>query len=231
VHAPTRVDPLKGDSFEAPPPDAEPAWEGVLEDGEALYVPRGWSHLAKPLGEPSLHLTCGLLQLTGADYLEWLLNEQREAASVRSAIPVEAGGPEREAWLSDLRENLLAAMDIGSLDAFLAYKAGRQLARPKFAFPGFSRVEPSEWSAETRFRLASNRVLGIRETADSRCFMTSGSAQFPCKQGIVPALRGLSSSHEKRLADLESAIEPDARKDLHAALTLLTQFGVAFSYN
>ena len=40
-------------------PDA-PLWEGMLEDGDLLYIPRGWWHVATPLDEPTLHLTVGV---------------------------------------------------------------------------------------------------------------------------------------------------------------------------
>ena len=46
-------------------PDA-PLWEGMLEDGDLLYIPRGWWHVATPLDEPTLHLTVGVNNLTKA---------------------------------------------------------------------------------------------------------------------------------------------------------------------
>lgn len=33
-------------------------WEGVLDEGEALYLPPGWIHSVRPTGGPTLHLTC-----------------------------------------------------------------------------------------------------------------------------------------------------------------------------
>jgi len=60
VYGPTRLHPLKNDIEAPPPPSAPPAWEGILADGDALYIPRGWWHEAFPLDEPSLHLTVSL---------------------------------------------------------------------------------------------------------------------------------------------------------------------------
>jgi len=57
VYRPTRLHPLKNDIEAPPPPSDPPAWEGILNDGDVLYIPRGWWHEAFPLNEPSLHLT------------------------------------------------------------------------------------------------------------------------------------------------------------------------------
>src|SRR5678815_2778342 len=49
VYRPTREHPLEHDPETAPAPTGAPIWEGVLEDGDALYLPRGWWHVATPL--------------------------------------------------------------------------------------------------------------------------------------------------------------------------------------
>lgn len=33
-------------------------WEGILGSGDALYVPPGWFHSVRPIGGPTLHLSC-----------------------------------------------------------------------------------------------------------------------------------------------------------------------------
>src|SRR5262245_20893896 len=71
IYGPTRPDPLGPDTEEAPAPSAKPIWEAVLQEGDLLYLPRGWWHVAHPLGEPCLHLTIGLNNPTGLDLLHW----------------------------------------------------------------------------------------------------------------------------------------------------------------
>src|ERR1044072_2357183 len=61
----TRSYPL---SSESPvPPTGEPCWQGVLEAGDLLYVPRGWWHQVFPLSGPSIHLTFGIYRQKGID--------------------------------------------------------------------------------------------------------------------------------------------------------------------
>jgi hypothetical protein len=44
VYAPTRLHPLENDVESGPEPTSEPVWEGILEDGEVLYLPRLVAH-------------------------------------------------------------------------------------------------------------------------------------------------------------------------------------------
>ena len=50
VYGMTRRFPLASDVESAEPPATEALWEGLLEDGDLLYIPRGWWHVATPLG-------------------------------------------------------------------------------------------------------------------------------------------------------------------------------------
>src|SRR4051794_36815906 len=88
----TREHPLPQDNrrkFEAP---EQPLWEGMLEDGDLLYIPRGWWHVAVPLEEPTLHLTVGLHRKNGTDFLSWFQERLLGFAAVRQDVPVFATG-------------------------------------------------------------------------------------------------------------------------------------------
>jgi bifunctional lysine-specific demethylase and histidyl-hydroxylase NO66 len=55
----------------------EPAQEAVvhsvLEEGNALYIPRGWPHMAKTAGTVSLHVTLAIVQATTNDLMRYAL--------------------------------------------------------------------------------------------------------------------------------------------------------------
>jgi cupin superfamily protein len=68
VHGPGRTHPMRLDANpDHTCPDAT-VWEGVLEAGHALHVPRGWWHTVCGTGEVSLHLTFGFTRTTGIDW-------------------------------------------------------------------------------------------------------------------------------------------------------------------
>lgn len=52
----------------------DPYMEVVLEKGDLLYIPRGWWHDPRPLGEKSLHISIGTYPFYPRDYLSWLFN-------------------------------------------------------------------------------------------------------------------------------------------------------------
>src|SRR5580658_1997142 len=54
------------------PPTSAPIWDALLADGEMLYLPRGWWHVAIPIDEPTLHLTVGIFKPTGTDIVRWV---------------------------------------------------------------------------------------------------------------------------------------------------------------
>ena len=100
-------------------PDDEPAWAGVLEEGDLLYLPRGWWHEAAALDGPSLHLTFGVYRRTGLDLLDALRGELRESEVFREDLPRFASETERAAHVERLKEELLARWDGALLDRYL----------------------------------------------------------------------------------------------------------------
>jgi ribosomal protein L16 Arg81 hydroxylase len=51
-------------------PDS-PVFDGILEQGDILYVPRGWWHEVSPIGEETFHLAIGVHGPNLIDYATW----------------------------------------------------------------------------------------------------------------------------------------------------------------
>lgn len=125
----------------------EPALELVLEEGDLLYVPRGWWHHVIPLQAGSFHLSVGTyapslfdyVVQTSAKYLEQQLamrrsfspsNYREAVAEVMQRLPavlLDAGNAaafERD-WFS--RECMNAEFNLASLDAPAAPLSGSAL--------------------------------------------------------------------------------------------------------
>lgn len=66
-------------------------WDEVLTDGDALYLPRGWWHIAKPSG-PTIHLTCSIVRPTGHDLLQWAVGRLCGTNLPRIDIPADLEG-------------------------------------------------------------------------------------------------------------------------------------------
>ena len=69
------------------PPTEAPVWDGTLEPGCLLSIPRGWWHVACPMDEPCLHLTVTVQNLNGIDFLHWLAEQMKSSEAARMRCP------------------------------------------------------------------------------------------------------------------------------------------------
>lgn len=53
----------------------EPIMDIVLDEGDILYLPRGYWHDPLPLGTETVHLTIAIYPPSGLDYIEWLFDK------------------------------------------------------------------------------------------------------------------------------------------------------------
>ena len=87
VWRPTRQHPLKSDAQTlSPQPVGAPVWDAILENGDTLYLPRGWWHEVCPLDEPSLRLSVSLTPPNGLDYLGWLASRLSLHPELRASL-------------------------------------------------------------------------------------------------------------------------------------------------
>lgn len=121
--------PMRGQTF-ARLEDLPPAeWEGVLEPGDILYVPRGDVHRAMVEGPQSLHLTVTVVPPTGADVMTWLGRALLREDIGRQYLPVLGEADDRRVHQEALRTAFQQMIDSFDIDAFLA-DADRE--RPAF---------------------------------------------------------------------------------------------------
>ncbi|MDQ3577598.1 MAG: cupin domain-containing protein, partial [Actinomycetota bacterium] len=94
VHEPVHTDPLRSQPWDqhadavAVRAAQPPLIDKVLNPGDALYLPRGYLHSAKALGEVSAHLTVGVHVLTRHTLVEALLSLVGGDADLRSTLPL-----------------------------------------------------------------------------------------------------------------------------------------------
>jgi len=135
VYGETRPHPVADDIEPAPRPVGAPLWEGVLEDGDLLYMPRGCWHVATPLNEPTLHLTVGVHKRTGLDFLKWLTERMRASAAFREDLPRLTSDEDRLEHAARLREELFAAWDARLVERYLEEYDAQALPRARTSLP------------------------------------------------------------------------------------------------
>ena len=208
IYAPTRFMPLKDDPDQPAQPVGRPAWEGILEDGDMLYMPRGWWHMATPLEEASLHLNFSLEPPNGADFLRWWLPRLLKRAEVRQNLPLGCTGAVRQDYFGGLLKSLMAAGEGRDLAAeFMSEWNAYRRARPQLQLPLAPAAQKTPLGMTTSVRLAQRDGLFIEcEPGARTAKFRAANRQFNVWPQIVPALKRLSSRQSVTVQELCSDI-------------------------
>lgn len=123
--------PLEGRLFPNLEKMSAPEWEGVLEPGDILFVPRGDVHRAVVEDANSLHLTVTMTPPSGADLLTRLARTSLREELGRRYLPVHGDADARREHQEDLKTMAHRLVDSLDIDAFLAgADRARSPARP-----------------------------------------------------------------------------------------------------
>lgn len=135
--------PLDGSVFPNLEDLPAPEWEGVLEPGDILFVPRGDVHRAMVEDANALHLTVTMTPPTGSDVLAWLGRRSLTEKLGRQYLPIHSGADERLVHQEALRALFHRLVDSLDLDALLVdADRARAPARP-FSLGLGQSLEPS----------------------------------------------------------------------------------------
>ena len=135
IYGNTRLAPLHDDVEFAEEEPTEIIDEFVLAPGDLLHVPRGcWHAVAASEGEPSLHLTCGLVTTTGVSFLRWMVNDLVEHDEIRADVP--RASDEHALWarrISKLVSDRLRSPEV--VEEYWRSQDETSAARPVFSLP------------------------------------------------------------------------------------------------
>ena len=226
IYQPTRTNPLRGDRFEAVPPGTKPDQVALLEDGDVLYLPRGWIHSPTPLGEPSLHLTIAITRPTGGGFLEWLSDELRQVPEVRAALPLPGDDAALTRWKQRMAEIVNGAIDDGTVERFQRERDAERGARPRFSFPSFDRLPADQWDSRTSLRPSSLHCFPVDFGTDGSARLSVLGHSWPCSAAVGRSLQRLTSTCPLELGELESGLAPSDSAHLRQLLGALATMGL-----
>lgn len=203
IYGETRRHPVTGDQAARPENVDAPLWEAMLEDGDLLYIPRGWWHVALPVAKPTLHLTVGVHNRTGLDLTRWLLERLRENENFRQDLPRFASSEERRTHMGRLREELLKGWDDNLLESFLNEYDAEAVPRAHMSLP---------WSAtagilpelDARLRFLAPRPVDLR-IADGVIEFTSMRKRWRFAADAAIVLRPLMERRVCMISELTDA--------------------------
>jgi len=227
VYRHTRVNPLPDEEEPAPKPVAPPVWDGMLEDGDMLYIPRGWWHVALPVGEPSLHLTVATEPPLGVHLLKWLMAKLQRHDAVRAEVPRLDDAKGQAAYLATLRPLLSEALTDEAIAEFRHEWEGVLQPFPNISLPAMPYIQIESLGERHRIRLAVAQHLHFIPHGDSWAFKADGMLWGGISANLVTALERLNDTKALGLAELSIHLQDEAaRENLRKMLAALARAGV-----
>jgi hypothetical protein len=204
VYGVTRKYPLARDAERSLTPPSEPLWEGLLSDGDLLYIPRGWWHVATPLDEPTLHLTVGVNNPTGADFLSWFIDRLRAHEQVRRDIPHLAGAEPQRQFADCLRDCILAEWRPELIEEYMAEMDAKSRPRPHLSLP---------WTAAKdilppdgcRYRWNGARAAKVASNGAGEVYVDTHGRRWKFAEAARPVLEALVSDRDLTMEDLHKS--------------------------
>jgi len=224
IFGPTQEQPL--DVGTPPRPAGAPVWDGVLNSGDVLYLPRGWWHVAHPVNEPSMHLTFGIAPMHGLNLLNWMVTKLRGEVHLRRNLPVLQDIAARQAYMAQLRAIVVQALGDGAIEDFLRDAGDHAHGRAPIRLPQAPYNQAAPLRDESRIRLASSPRLLLKIEADKVSFNAYGK-NYSVPHYVKPALELLRDDRAIPLAELCAAVNGDvAMANLKRGLAMLAAAGV-----
>jgi ribosomal protein L16 Arg81 hydroxylase len=203
VYGMTKPYPLAQDRAASAKPETNPIWEEMLQDGDLLYIPRGWWHVATPQAEPTLHLTVGVHNRTGVDLLRWMIGRMTKSATFRQDLPRFSSMAEQQAHMNELKQEMLAEWDELLLKRFFDQMDEEAQPRPRLNLPLIAMNERFGLTEHTLVRLTAPRPINFIEE--------DGVLKFSCNKKrwqftgeALPLLRALE---ERRVCSISELCE------------------------
>jgi ribosomal protein L16 Arg81 hydroxylase len=227
IFAPTQEFPL--DVGTPPKPAGEPVWDGVLNAGDVLYLPRGWWHVAHPLNEPSLHLTFGIAPMQGLNLLNWLAVRLRGNPHLRRNLPLYAAA--RKTYMDQLRNIVAESLSDRAAEDFLREVSEHVRGRPSLRLPQGPYDQAAPLTDDSRICLAALPRLALAVQGDKVSF-NAYNKNYSVPAIVQPALAMLNDRQAIKLRDLCTALESDLAADtLRKGLAMLADAGVVLIEN
>jgi|GEM_PF-3145081 len=135
VFGQARLHPLSDDVEGNTTPPEEPIWDGVLEPGDILNIPRGFWHEVTPVGERTLHLTFSVEPATGLHWLKWAMDSVASSPLARMNIPIFDASSSMEQYERELRDVAFQYLSRSNLKDYVESRNGRLNPLPGFSLP------------------------------------------------------------------------------------------------
>jgi ribosomal protein L16 Arg81 hydroxylase len=179
---------------------SEPVWQGNLNPGDVLYIPKGWWHVASPCDEPTVHLTIGISPPRGMEFITWLGFKLSEHECIRRDIPLFSGAEEQELFLREVRRIVNEALDSDLLHAFLESRRTNS-GRPLFGLPYSVVARTIAESGDRCMSLAVPYFLEPQESSAGQLILCVEGREYMFAKSTAPLFEALNSGRTPSVAE------------------------------
>jgi len=187
------------------PPSKPPIIDGLLEPGDALYVPSGFPHSAKTQERASVHITIGILSITWKVAVKEALKAVESAPEFSGALPLRFAFDD-DHFADEVKQRL---EQIGSSVAGLDPTAMARKLRRKILTTRQSLLRGhlqrlltlDEVNDQTEVARRAGSICVI-ETRDNELAVLLGDRELRLPQRLKPAISTLATGDKMVVADL-----------------------------
>jgi len=213
--------PTKSMQMGSPPPCE---WEGRMTPGDLLYLPRGEVHAAVPEEQPSMHLTIGIAEQTGVDFIAWLATKANEVVALRRDLGATLPQEARVARDRELIQAIFDLLETATVREFDVRQAMQRSLRPLASFGIAGRLTPT-----SRLVSALRREVDLMVEREGDAQLMLGEQHFRLSLNARRALANITHlgsvsfgalteqlAGQMSVSDLAQAIQDLAEKSLVA---------------
>lgn len=217
IRRPAAPAPLRG-AVDDRSPGGEVCFDGRMEPGDVLFVPRGHPHVVTPTGGFSLHLTASLTRVRVVDVLRWLAARSVSVPGLRrdlhpSAHPDDDPGVEHE---------IVTGLVEGSVGRYRTLSAALQPARATSRFGAVRRLLFSEERAGLTARLALPGGLLVESAGEDEYVLVGAGRRWAVAPHALDLVGRLLAGEPLAVVDLSV----DCPSGPSCARTLVAQLAV-----
>ena len=215
----SRPYPMKVDADQSHTPPEHTVWEGVLQPGQVLHVPRGWWHTVTGTGDLSMHLTFGFTRATGVDWARALVDRLHGHEAFRRDLPRFADAGERRKHHAELVRLLAEEAERLDTEALLAERDGRFPRRQSFSLR-HAVDDTAPLRPGTRVAFVPLIAPPVEQDGD-RVALTVAGRRYRLPAAAAPVLDALARHRTLTVAELatEAATTPATTESVLRALT------------
>ena len=191
-------------------------WEGLMTPGDLLYLPRGVIHAAVPERPPSVHLTFGISEATGIDFIQWLATKAKDVEVLRRDMGAILTGRDRAVRDQELASALRALLDEVTVADFFGDQDQERLPLPLAALRA-CQSGAGLFLPEAELISALRRRLDLGVDLTGEILVSIGKRQYRLSQLSRRALAEITRHQRITVAALAATLDCEAEDRAIAA--------------